>query len=357
MHSASKAPYKLGIVEGFFGTAWSWQARADYADFLSTYGFNTYLYAPKSDHFLRRDWHIPFPKDHLDKLCKLSSTYKYKKLHFGIGLSPYELYRDFNTEQKKRLKQKLDQINHINPSVLCILFDDMQGDFEKLASQQTDITNFIIQHSQASHFIFCPTYYSDDAKLIAYFGKKPDHYFEDIGRLLEPSIDIFWTGPSVFSATYPQQHLQSIAEKFLRKPLIWDNYPVNDAERLCSLLNLQAFPDQANIMREFTAGHMANPMNQAYLSQLPLFSLSQHYLGNSHNDLLKQACETLCPGALANCIVEDAPFFQRQGLTALSDATKFSYIEKYSRFADNSHAREIVSWLKGDFAFDPACLT
>ncbi len=356
-HPVSEKSFKLGVVEGFFGSAWSWQARTDYADFLSTHGFNTYLYAPKSDHFLRRDWHMPFPQDHLDKLSKLADAYKNKSLNFGIGLSPFELYKDFNAKQKNLLRHKLEQINHINPSILCILFDDMQGDVEKLATQQTDITNFIIQYSQASHFIFCPTYYSDDPKLVSHFGKKPDHYFKDIGNFLDPSIDIFWTGPNVFSETFQQQHLQNVAERFLRKPLIWDNYPVNDAERLCSKLNLQAFPDQANILRKYTAGHLANPMNQAYLSQIPLFTLGQHYLQKSSPDLLKEACETLCPGLLGKYILEDALLFQQQGLSAMNGDTKAALIKKYSHFSDQPQAVEIVSWLKGDFAFDPACLT
>lgn len=359
MPPESDKSFKLGIVEGFFGSAWTWQARYDYADFLSGNGFNTYLYAPKSDHYLRRDWHLPFPENHFSALRKLANTYKNKQLNFGIGLSPFELYRTFNTEKKALLKQKLDQINRINPAILCILFDDMQGDFENLARQQTDITDFISQYSQASHFIFCPTYYSNDPKLIAHFGKMPDQYLEDIGRMLDSSIDIFWTGPKVFSETFPAQHLKSVAEKFLRKPLIWDNYPVNDAERLCGMLNLRPFPDQAEVMRELTAGHLANPMNQAYLSQIPLLSLSKHYRGaaDAESDLLKQACEQLCPSLLAACLLEDAALFQQQGLSVLDANARQSCIEKYSRFADNPVAREIIDWLNGKYAFDPACLT
>ena len=350
-------PFKLGVVEGFFGSAWSWEARAAYADFLSNYGFNTYLHAPKSDRLLRQDWHVPFPQEHLENLIELAQTYQHKNIHFGIGLSPFELYRNFNSENKKLLKTKLEQINAINPSILCILFDDMQGDLDDIAEQQIEITNFIIQHSQASHFIFCPTYYTDDPLLVAHFGNKPEHYLEDIGSLLDPAIDIFWTGPKVFSETYPAQHLQEVAEKLKRKPLIWDNYPVNDAKRLTDFLHLGPFPNQASVMQEFTSGHLANPMNQAFLSQLPLFSLSQYYQDNSANDLLQEACEALCPVPLANFILEDADYFQQQGLAALNENQRQAYIDKYLPHKTYPMAKEIIAWLNGDYIFDPSCLT
>jgi hypothetical protein len=358
MQSVSDKPFKLGVVEGFFGLPWSWDARTAYADKLSHYGFNTYLYAPKGDRFLRQDWHLAFPQDHLDKLQSLALIYKNKKLDFGLGLSPFELYRNFNTENKSLLKAKLEQIDSINPSILCILFDDMQGDLNSLAEQQLEITNFIIQNSQVQHFIFCPTYYSDDPVLITHFGSKPKHYLEEIGSSLDPSIEIFWTGPKVFSETYPEQHLQEVANKLKRKPLIWDNYPVNDAKRLTDFLHLLPFPNQANTLQEFTSGHLANPMNQAYLSQLPLYSLSQYYQGNTDNDdMLKQACEALCPEPLSEYILEDASFFQQKGLVGMNDKDKQTFINKYSPLADFPMANEILAWLNGAYTFDPACLT
>lgn len=357
MPSVLDKPFRLGVIEGFFGLAWPWEARTAYAGFLNKHGFNTYLYAPKSDRLLRQDWYMPFPQDHLEKLKALASHYKDSAVDFGIGLSPFELYRNFNAENKTLLKAKLDQINTINPNILCILFDDMRGDIDPIANQQVDITNFIIEHSQASHFIFCPTYYTDDPLLITHFGSKPKHYLEDIGSLLDPALDIFWTGPQVFSKTYPAQHLQEVARKLQRKPLIWDNYPVNDAKQLTDFLHLEPFPNQAAVMQEFTSGHIANPMNQAYLSQLALYSLSQYYQGVSEKDLLQQACKALCLEPLSAMIIEDASYFQQQGLAAMSKKDRQSYLNKYLAYTDQPTANEIIDWLNGVYTFDPNCLT
>ncbi len=340
--------------------AWSWQARQDYADFLKTHGFNSYIYAPKSDRLLRQDWQQSFPGEHLENLKNLSGIYRDKGLEFGIGLSPFELYKNFDTEQQALLKGKLDQINTIGPSTLCILFDDMAGEFDGLASQQIKICNFILDHSQASYFIFCPTYYSYDPALTSHFGKMPDHYFEDIGGGLDQAIDIFWTGPKVLSESYPAEHLQEVAEKLRRLTLIWDNYPVNDAKHMTDFLHLQPFPDQAEVIKQYTRGHIANPMNQAYLSQIPLFSLANYYRDNpvSHaKDQLSQACQALCPAPLAALLMEDAEFFQQQGLQKLDAQSKQNSLARYQAYSDNPMAREVIDWLDGLYTFDPACLT
>jgi len=129
---------------------------------------------------------------------------------------------------------------------------------------------------------------------------------------------------------------------------------------LTDFLHLKPFPNESNqkaVMQELTAGHIANPMNQAYLSQIPLYSLSNIYSGNTDGDQLKFACETLCPPALAKLILEDADFFQHQGLTDISANDKQNYLDRYAAFQDSAMAKEIIDWLNGGYSFDPNCLT
>jgi hyaluronoglucosaminidase len=357
MTETAKKPFKLGVVEGFFGTAWTWDARSQYADFFQRYAFNTYLYAPKSDRLLRSQWQQDFNRDHLDRLKSLCALYQKKHILFGIGITPFELYRDFSTHKRQQLTSKLEQINAIKPDILCILFDDMRGNDPKLAQEQARITDFILDHSQASQHIFCPTYYSFDEKLAIHFGKKPDNYLKDLGKLIDPALDIFWTGPMIFSVDYPAEHLEQVAGFFRRKPLIWDNYPVNDAARLTDFLHLAAFPDRASTMRELCAGHLANPMNQAFLSQIPLFTLAQNYLGLSKKSTLEIACKNLCSAELAKQILQDSASFQSEGLKNLDAEKKQALHNTYSRFADEAIAKEILDWLVGRYTFDPNCLT
>ncbi len=354
----SPAVFRLGVIEGFFGRQWSWQARQAYAGFLSGTGCNSYIHAPKGDNWFRKSWDQPCPDEHLRQLTVLSDCHRKAGIDFGIGLSPFELYLDFSPQRKQALAAKLQQINSIAPTTLCILFDDMLGDLHQLADRQVEIMDFVCANSTADNFVLCPTYYSDDPILIRHFGEKPQYYLEDLGSLLDPAIEIFWTGPKVFSESFPREHLEDIAGKLKRKPLIWDNYPVNDAKRFTGFLHLAPFSGRDAHIRELCSGHISNPMNEAWLSQIPLSSLPGLYNNkDSTADPLREACQRLCPQALSELILHDAELFQFHGLDYLDNKRKTQLIERYSAFPDQPMACEIVQWLKGEYAFDPACLT
>ena len=55
------SPLGLGVIEGFFGPPWRWGDRVRYADFLKSYGFNFYIYAPKRCDDLRLHWTRQWP--------------------------------------------------------------------------------------------------------------------------------------------------------------------------------------------------------------------------------------------------------------------------------------------------------
>ena len=353
------ADYRLGIIEGFFGPDWSWQTRAAYAGFLADQGFDTYVYAPKQDARLRRQWQQPYPAAELDALIALARHYRAHGLRFGIGLSPFELYRDFNAQARAQLLAKLAQLNACEPTLLCILFDDMMGDLHDLAATQLAIVDCIVQHSNASAFAVCPTYYSDDPLLTRHFGAQPASYLEQLGNGLDPGIDIFWTGPRVISDHYPPAHLAAVATRLRRKPLLWDNYPVNDAQRLVDFLHLSPFPNRdCAQLRALCRGHLANPMNQAFLSQLPLHGLAAQYRGNaaSPEALFADACAALCPPTLARLLIEDAERLQHVGLAGFTPRDKAT-LQAPSRAHAHPMAAEILHWLDGQLAFDTTCLT
>lgn len=352
-------PFRLGVVEGFFGKNWSWEARTQYAQFLSANGFTTYLYAPKNDSYFRKNWMQACPQEHHDALSKLASHYKEAGIEFGIGLSPFELYMDFSASGQQALERKLEEINTINPDTLCILFDDMQGAVPGLASQQLRIMDYVTRHSNARHFIFCPTYYSDDPVLSTHFGEMPEGYLEDLGSQLDSRVDVFWTGPKVFSTEFPEDHLLDVADRLHRKPLLWDNYPVNDSKKLTDFLHLSPFKKRGAELKGLAQGLISNPMNQARLSQLPLYSLGKIFQGEDVNldEILLEACSVLCPKGLGEMLYEDSKLFQEKGLLQISTEEKNALIKRYSLFQDHAMVLELIDWLSGKYAFDPECLT
>ena len=81
-----------GVIEGFFGRPWSWQARLDYANFLKNNGFQFYIYAPKADPYLRIHWQAFWPEATFAELKRLGERYRQAGLAWGIGINLFVTY-------------------------------------------------------------------------------------------------------------------------------------------------------------------------------------------------------------------------------------------------------------------------
>jgi hyaluronoglucosaminidase len=350
----------LGVIEGFFGRSWSWSERAAYAPFLRTYGYAFYIYAPKDEPFLRKRWSEPFPEERLKALSSLFGDMKVAGIQRGVGLSPYEAYRNYDAAARTKLREKVDALNSLSLDILCVLFDDMRGDVPALAETQIRILADIRAISTAPRIIFCPTYYSYDPIIEKCFGPMPSNYLEDLGRGLDPSIDLFWTGERVMSSEYPERHLKEVADRMQRKPFLWDNYPVNDSKRSSPFLFLKAFENRGAHLTSLTSGHAANPMKQPWLSQIPLASLVLNYAetGGYDRDTTTRVCANqVCGGEIGSLLMQDLPLFHDVGLAALTEDQKGYLRARYELHKDDPFCREVLLWLDHGYEFDPACLT
>ncbi len=353
-------PFQLGVIEGFYGTPWPHEARLGFAEFMAAHGLSFYLYAPKADPYLRKSWREPIPQEDMLRLGELSEAFRQTGGLFGVGLSPFEVYLDFGAAEKQALSDKIHQLNDVGCDMLAILFDDMKGDVPDLAKTQVAILDFISQVTTAGQVVFCPTYYSDDPILEKVFGKAPDGYLDELGRTLDPSIDMFWTGPKVVSSDYPVDHLERVAETLRRKPFLWDNYPVNDGAKMSKHLHLRGVTGRSHGLRDLLAGHAANPMNQPWLSRLPLQTLSESYhLGDLYDpdQAFERAVRDQCDGEAAEALCADLPLLHDAGLDQLTDHQRDTLVRKYDAIKNCPFAQEVVAWLNGEYKFDPACLT
>lgn len=348
-----------GVIEGFFGRQWTWKNRRTYASFLKEHGYRYYIYAPKGDRFIRNDWAESWTSDTFEEMQNLGETYRGSGLAWGIGLNLYELHFHYDEKAIRLLEEKIRYLNKLQPDILAILFDDMKGDVDRIAEIQVDVTHRAHELTTARSVIMCPTYYSDDPMLDRLFGERPKYYLEDLGNRLDPSVHVFWTGPEVCSTSYPVEHLESVGERLGRKPFIWDNYPVNDSEKMSPFLHLRAFENRPFQMEELTSGHAINPMNQACLSQIPMMTLNLSYEEKEAYDperALEMAIHTLCGDSMAPSLLEDLSLFQDRGLDQLSKDQKENLIRKYAQF-ENNFSEEIVGWLRGEYPWAPECLT
>ena len=98
---------ELGIIEGYYGTPWTWAERADTITFLAPHGYRFYIYAPKADAFLRKRWQEDHPKAFADHLLRLAQLCAKHGVRFGMGLSPFEIYRASRGRWKQSNRNRL----------------------------------------------------------------------------------------------------------------------------------------------------------------------------------------------------------------------------------------------------------
>jgi hyaluronoglucosaminidase len=342
----------LGIIEGYYGKPWSDERREHLIAFLAPRGYRFFLYAPKADEFLRKRWREPYPADAEVRLRRIAAHCKAHGVGFGVGLSPYELYRDFNGEAKAALAEKLALFDSVGVEMLAILFDDMRGDLPDLARTQADILHWIADRARTGRLLMCPSYYTDDPVLDRIFGNRPADYLEDMGRLLDPKIDVFWTGEEVCSREYSAGHLARVEGQLRRKPFLWDNYPVNDGARMSQFLHLRAFTGRPAAIAGRLSGHAINPALQPTLSLIPALTLVESYErgeGYEYGAAFLRAAQAVLDDDLAKLVQADIIALQDTGLDRLGDRVA-RLRERYARF-DHPAAKEIVGWLDGEYRF------
>ena len=340
----------LGLIEGYYGRPWTWQQREETMRFLAPHGFQFYLYAPKADPHLRRLWRELHPDDVAKSITRLSNECRKAGVRFGVGLSPTKLHVDFGKEAKRVLADKLEALQSLSLDFLALLFDDMRGDVPDLAKHQIEIVHWTAERLSVGQLIMCPSYYTDDPVLDRVFGGRPDNYLEELGRGLDKSVQIFWTGEEVISREISVAHIERITNQLQRKPFLWDNYPVNDGERMSQFLHVRGFTGRPSALREYVAGHGINPALQPTLSRVPALTLVRSYAqGDRYQyfEAFRESAVEVLGSDVGKLVYEDVLILQDIGLDRLG--AKAAYLRERYGSVDNDGAREIIDWLDGGY--------
>ncbi|HET7274988.1 MAG TPA: beta-N-acetylglucosaminidase domain-containing protein [Longimicrobiaceae bacterium] len=341
---------ELGIIEGFYGKPWEWHEREENVSFLGSRGYGFYLYAPKADPYLRRRWDEEHPAEMARGLAGLAARCREEDVRFGIGLSPYEIYRGFDNAARSALARKLSFFDDLGVQDLAILFDDMRGDTPDLADRQIEVVNWAAERTSADRLLVCPTYYSDDPVLDRVFGERPPQYLERLGGELDGSIEIFWTGEEVCSRALSPAHLDRVARQIGRRPFLWDNYPVNDGHRMSQYLHLRGFTGRPASLAGHIAAHGINPALQPTLTRIPALTLIASYRMGAdyqYGEAFKDAAIEVLGANLGMRVREDLLTLQDVGLDRLGEK-EAALRERYAG-VDNDGAREIIAWLDGEY--------
>ncbi len=339
----------LGLIEGYFGDPWTWTEREHVMRTLAPRGFSFFIYAPKADAYLRRQWQEDHPAEAFAALEQFAQACRDAGVAFGIGLTPYELHSDWNGAGKAALTARLKTLGRLKPVIVAILFDDMHGDIPGLAETQADIVHHAASVLPA-RMLMCPSYYSDDPVLDRVFGARPARYLEDLGRLLDPSVDVFWTGEEVCSREFTRGHLDRVAGELRRKPVLWDNYPVNDGPRMSRFLHLRAFTGRHGIAGSI-AGHAANPALQPWLTLTPAITLAMSYAQGDayrYGAAFIEAARECYGSELAAALEADLLTLNDSGLDRIPGERCTALRAKYKAF-EHPAGEEVARFLEGGY--------
>ncbi|KAJ5788666.1 hypothetical protein N7457_003656 [Penicillium paradoxum] len=274
-----------GSIEGFYGVPWSHQARLDQYAFYAKHKMNTYIYTPKDDPLLRSKWRTEYTGEALSELQELVDTANANHVDFTFALSPgldlcYSSDDDFTATTAK-----LDQIRDLGVHSFYIALDDIglefhcdsdknkwadTGDSSNIAEAQTYYLNRVqsewIEANNLDNLETVPTNYA---------GSSSDPYKKKFGTTLNKNIRVQWTGEGIFSDEITVESVQTADTTYNTDNLfIWDNFPVNDADR--DRLFLNPLTGRAAELYKDILGFTTNPMQQSYASMLSLANYADY---------------------------------------------------------------------------------
>ena len=259
-----------GVVEGFYGTPWSHEARMDQLDFYGRNKMNVYIYGPKDDPYHRTpNWRKPYPAEEGERIKQLVEKAKENEVIFYWAIHPGGDIR-WNEEDRTHLMQKFESMYQLGVRGFAVFFDDISGEGTK-AEKQVELLNYIDENfvkakKDVAPLIMCPTVYCGA------WGQGSD-YLPTLGKELNEDIRVMWTGDRVCT-NITKSTLDYVNPLLRRKAFIWWNYPVSDYVTDHLLLG-PVYGNDQNIQDEVSA-FVSNPMEYAEASKIALYGVADY---------------------------------------------------------------------------------
>jgi hyaluronoglucosaminidase len=273
-----------GIIEGYYGTPWTFEERKDMIDFIVNNRLNSYIYAPKTDEYHRAKWCDLYPEDFFNELKKLFEETKKNEIDFYYTISPgYIKEGDYafdytNKADFERLYRKIDQFIEIGVTNFGLLLDDIdykisenqQNSFPRPGLAHAYICNALNQYLASKiedyKMVMCPTEYH-------HIGES--QYRTDLKENLDENIFVFFTGDNVCAEAITQSDMALTKAAYGKELFIWDNFPVSDftygvREFIAPLTN------RYTKMHEYAPGFFINPSIHYHISKIGMQTMAEY---------------------------------------------------------------------------------
>ncbi|MET0771480.1 MAG: protein O-GlcNAcase [Candidatus Limnocylindrales bacterium] len=275
--SGAGSPFAIrGVIEGFYGRPWTHRQRLDLIPFLAERGMNSFVYGPKDDPLLRRDWRLPYDGELLARLSELVERCAAHGMRFTWCISPGLSMRYSDDADLAALSAKLASVGALGVTSFGLLLDDIPRDlqhaqdrsaFGDLAEAHAHVTRSVAARLPAgTHLVVCPTVYR---------GTGTEDYLVRLAAGIDPRIDLFWTGRAICSPVLDLADAATFTRATLRPPLYWDNYPVNDVA-MAYELHIGPYRGRDPLLWRSAAGIVANGMELFEASRIPFATIADY---------------------------------------------------------------------------------
>ena len=277
-----------GTVEGFYGTPWSFEHRIRQIDFYGENKLNTYIYGPKDDPYHSSpNWRKPYPEDEAVQLKKLIDRSELNHVDFVWAVHPGKDIK-WNDEDRTALLHKFELMYDLGVRSYAVFFDDISGEGTN-PTQQAGLLNFLHNKfvkvkKDVKPLIMCPTEYNKG------WSNVEGGYLKTLGKELDPSIRIMWTGNTVVS-DIDKPTMAWINDQIQRKAFIWWNFPVSDYVRNHLLMG-PTYGNGQDIANDIS-GFVSNPMEHAEASKIAIYGVADYTWNMTQYDSEKNWLEAL----------------------------------------------------------------
>jgi len=265
-----------GVIEGFYGRPWTHQQRLSLIDFLAQRGMNTFVYSPKDDPLVRQDWRMPYDGQALERLTELVDRCQSAGMEFTWSISPGLSIRYSDADDVEALNAKLRSVAALGVTHVGLLLDDIPAQlqhaqdraaFSDLAQAHVALVGAVFAALPSStSLIVCP---------MVYWGTGTEPYLTTLGQGIDRSIDLFWCGRAICSATLDLADAETFARSAARPPTYWDNYPVNDVA-MGYELHIGPYRGRDPRLWQASRGIVANGMELFEASRIPFATIADY---------------------------------------------------------------------------------
>ena len=230
-----------GVIEGFYGTPFTRQDRVTMIELLAAVRGNTYAYGPKNDPYSHALWREPYPADQLDDLRAAAEAARASMIDFVWAVGPglwtmdippgnsisYASDADFAV-----LTSRFEELRGAGIGRFGLLLDDIYEDFA-WDEDRARFPGLVDAHVFLANRVQTWMAEKDPDARLLFVGMRYansqdgwEDYASALAQSLDPGIDVMWTGPDVVPSTITREDLEAARQKLGRKPVLWDNYPV-----------------------------------------------------------------------------------------------------------------------------------